>query len=184
MTTKLAVTALSIGVLACLVIAQSGNQNGNQSGKKETATEFDFSKVASKSPQRKDKVVMTDREWQKKLTQEQYLILRNKGTEPAFCGVNLGQKGEGTYYCVGCNQALFEANHKFNSGTGWPSFFRPIASDSIWLESDKSHGMVRTEVLCTKCDGHLGHVFDDGPAPTGLRFCINGKVLKFVPKKK
>lgn len=139
--------------------------------------------VSNTSPVRKDKVVLTDAQWQKKLTREQYEILRAKGTEPAFCGVNLDQKGEGTYYCVGCGLDLFFANSKFNSGTGWPSFYKPIDRDRIWFQTDRSYGMVRTEVNCARCDGHLGHVFNDGPAPTGLRFCMNGKVLKFVPKK-
>lgn len=139
--------------------------------------------VANSSPSRKDKVVLTETEWRKKLTPEQYDILRAKGTEPAFCGVNLDQKGEGTYYCVGCGLDLFVANTKFNSGTGWPSFYKPIDRDRIWIHTDRSYGMVRTEVNCARCDGHLGHVFNDGPAPTGLRFCMNGKVLKFVPKK-
>lgn len=139
--------------------------------------------IATTSPKRPDKVVLTDAEWKKKLTREQYEILRAKGTEPAFCGVNLDQKGQGTYYCVGCGLALFEANTKFESGTGWPSFYRPINTTNIWFFADRSFGMERTEVLCSRCDGHLGHAFDDGPKPTGLRFCMNGKVLKFVKKK-
>ena len=139
--------------------------------------------IATTSPKRPDKVVLTDAEWKKKLTKEQYEILRAKGTEPAFCGVNLDQKGQGTYYCVGCGLALFEANTKFESGTGWPSFYRPINTTNIWFFADRSFGMERTEVLCSRCDGHLGHAFDDGPKPTGLRFCMNGKVLKFVKKK-
>ena len=139
--------------------------------------------IATTSPKRADKVVLTDAEWKKKLTKEQYDILRAKGTEPAFCGVNLDQKGQGTYYCVGCGLALFEANTKFESGTGWPSFYRPINTTNIWFFADRSFGMERTEVLCSRCDGHLGHAFDDGPKPTGLRFCMNGKVLKFVKKK-
>ncbi len=139
--------------------------------------------IATSSPKRADKVVLTDAQWKKKLTKEQYEILRAKGTEPAFCGVNLNQKGQGTYYCVGCGLPLFEANTKFESGTGWPSFYRPINTTNIWFLIDKSFGMERTEVLCSRCDGHLGHAFDDGPKPTGVRFCMNGKVLKFVKKK-
>ena len=139
--------------------------------------------IATSSPKRPDKVVLSDAEWKKRLTKEQYEILRAKGTEPAFCGVNLDQKGEGTYYCVGCGLALFEHNTKFESGTGWPSFYRPINNTNIWFLVDKSFGMERTEVLCSRCDGHLGHAFDDGPKPTGLRFCMNGKVLRFVKKK-
>lgn len=140
--------------------------------------------IAYSSPKRADKVVLTDAEWKKKLTKEQYEILRAKGTEPAFCGVNLDQKGPGTYYCVGCGLPLFEAVTKFDSGTGWPSFYKPIDTKNIWFLVDKSYGWTRTEVLCARCDGHLGHVFDDGPKPTGLRYCMNGKVLKFVPQKK
>lgn len=139
--------------------------------------------IATTSPKRQDKVVHTDAEWRKLLTGEQYEILRAKGTEPAFCGVNLDQKGPGTYYCVGCGLALFEAETKFNSGTGWPSFYKPLDTKNIWFLVDRSYGWTRTEVLCARCDGHLGHVFDDGPKPTGLRYCMNGKVLKFVPKK-
>jgi methionine-R-sulfoxide reductase len=138
--------------------------------------------VANQSPKREDKVIKTDAEWKKILPREQYEILRAKGTEPAFCGVNLDQKGEGVYECVGCKLPLFEASHKYKSGTGWPSFFRPINKDNIWFHADYAYGMTRTEVLCSRCDGHLGHVFNDGPAPTGLRFCINGKILKFVSK--
>ena len=135
--------------------------------------------IATSSPQRPDKVVRTDAEWRKRLTAEQYRVLRNKGTEPAFCGVNLDQQGAGTYHCVGCDLPLFRASTKFNSKTGWPSFFEPVSNKNIWFKRDTSYGMLRTEVLCARCDGHLGHVFDDGPAPTGLRYCINGNILVF-----
>lgn len=135
------------------------------------------------SPQRKDKVVKTDQEWQKSLTPEQYKILRKSGTEPAFCGINLEHKGEGTYHCVGCDLPLFKATNKFNSGSGWPSFYEPFDVENVWYHTDRALGMVRTEILCARCDGHLGHVFDDGPPPTHLRYCINGTVLKFVAKK-
>ncbi|MEI8282004.1 MAG: peptide-methionine (R)-S-oxide reductase MsrB [Armatimonadota bacterium] len=139
--------------------------------------------IATTSPKRPDKVVLTDAEWKKKLTKEQYEILRAKGTEPAFCGVNLSQKDEGTYFCVGCGLPLFEHKTKFDSHTGWPSFYKPIDTKNIWFLVDKTYGMERTEVLCARCDGHLGHVFDDGPKPSGLRYCMNGKVLNFVKKK-
>ncbi len=135
------------------------------------------------SPKRKDKVIHTDEEWKKLLTPDQYKILRHAGTERAFCGVNLEFKGEGEYRCVGCDLPLFRATTKFDSGSGWPSFYDPIDKDNVWYRTDKEFGMVRTEILCSRCDGHLGHVFDDGPPPTNLRFCINGTVLKFVPKK-
>lgn len=136
--------------------------------------------VATSSPKRPDKVVLTNAEWKKKLTKEQYEILRAQGTEPAFCGVLLKEKGDGIYHCVGCNEPLFDSTTKFDSRTGWPSFYKPIKNSAIWLHVDKSFGMVRTEVLCAKCDGHLGHLFNDAPTPNGMRFCLNGKVLKFV----
>jgi peptide-methionine (R)-S-oxide reductase len=140
--------------------------------------------IATSSPQRKDKVVMTDKQWQAKLNKEHYEILRAKGTEPAFCGVNLDQKGEGVYHCVGCDLPLFVAEAKFNSGTGWPSFFQPFSKENVWFKIDRTYGMIRTEVLCSRCDGHLGHVFNDGPKPTGLRYCINGKIMQFKKTEK
>jgi methionine-R-sulfoxide reductase len=131
------------------------------------------------SPKREDKVILTDQEWRKKLTPEQYRILRRKGTEAAFCGVFHDHKVPGDYYCVGCDLKLFVSDHKFDSGTGWPSFFQPVSKDVIWTKPDYSYNMIRTEVLCSRCDGHLGHVFSDGPAPTRLRFCINSEILRF-----
>lgn len=136
-----------------------------------------------KSPKRKDKVVRSDAEWQKRLTPEQYRILRNKGTEAAFCGIFHDNKKTGIYSCVGCDLDLFRSDAKFDSGTGWPSFFQPAAKDAVWMKPDTSYGMVRTEVLCARCDGHLGHVFNDGPKPSGLRFCINSEILKFRETK-
>ena len=135
------------------------------------------------SPQRKDKLVLSEDEWKKKLTPEQYRILRGHGTEAAFCSPMNDVHKKGTFYCVGCGQALFKTDAKFTSGTGWPSFFQPATKDAVWTRVDNSYGMHRFEVLCSKCDGHLGHVFDDGPKPTNLRYCINGEVLKFVEAK-
>lgn len=141
--------------------------------------------VENKSPQRPDKVVKTDAEWKKQLTPEQYRILRNKGTEAAFCGGYLNVKEKGVFHCIGCDLPLFTTDSKFESGTGWPSFFQPVKRENVWLKSDLSYGMNRIEVLCSRCDGHLGHVFDDGPADkTGLRFCINSESLKFKKAKK
>jgi peptide methionine sulfoxide reductase msrA/msrB len=126
------------------------------------------------------KLVLSDDEWKKRLTAEQYRIGRNKGTEPAFCGGLLHNKVEGVYVCVGCNLPLFASNAKFDSGSGWPSFFQPIAKENVIEHVDRAYGMVRTEILCPRCDMHLGHVFDDGPRPTGLRYCLNSDVMKFV----
>lgn len=135
------------------------------------------------SPKRADKVVMTEEQWKKKLTPEQYAILRGHGTERAFCGKFYDNHKNGTYLCVGCGNPVFKSDAKFDSGTGWPSFFQPYAKDSVWTKTDRSYGMVRLEVLCSKCDGHLGHVFDDGPKPSGLRYCINSEVLTFEEAK-
>jgi len=140
--------------------------------------------IENKSPKRADKVVKTDAEWQKQLTPEQYRILRNKGTEAAFCGGLLDVKKPGTFYCVGCDLPLFVTDAKFESGTGWPSFFQPTKRENIWLKNDNSFGMHRIEVLCSRCDGHLGHLFDDGPKEkTGLRYCINSESMTFKPRK-
>ena len=129
------------------------------------------------------KLVLSDREWQERLSPDQYHVLRSKGTERPFCGTLLDNKMQGVYTCVGCGLPLFSSDSKFNSGTGWPSFFQPIAKENVAEHSDASHGMVRTEILCARCDGHLGHVFDDGPRPTGLRFCLNSESLKFTPSE-
>jgi methionine-R-sulfoxide reductase len=130
------------------------------------------------------KVVKTDAEWKKQLTPEQYVVARGKGTEPAFCGNLLDNKQHGVYSCVCCGLPLFSSDAKFNSGTGWPSFFQPVASENVIEHEDTAYGMVRTEILCARCDGHLGHVFEDGPRPTGLRFCVNSESLKFTPSTK
>ncbi len=126
-----------------------------------------------------DRLVLSDAEWRRRLTRDQYEILRTQRTEPAFSCPLWSEHREGTFYCGGCGAPLFSSRDKFDSGTGWTSFVRPIQPGRVAESRDESHGMVRTEVHCARCDGHLGHVFDDGPPPTGLRYCVNGFVLEF-----
>ncbi|MDG2196374.1 MAG: peptide-methionine (R)-S-oxide reductase MsrB [SAR324 cluster bacterium] len=128
-----------------------------------------------------EKVIKSEKEWRNQLTSEEFYVCRQKGTERAFTGTYNQYKKPGIYVCRCCGQLLFDANDKFDSGTGWPSFTQPIHPEVVATEVDRSHFMVRTEVLCARCDAHLGHVFEDGPAPTGLRFCMNSISLQHQP---
>jgi peptide-methionine (R)-S-oxide reductase len=129
-----------------------------------------------------DKLVLSDEEWRRRLSRDEYEVLRGHGTERAGSGCFLGTHEPGTYVCAGCGNPLFKAGEKFESGTGWPSFTRPITADAVAEYVDRSHGMERTEVRCGRCDGHLGHVFPDGPPPTGLRYCMNSVSMRHVPE--
>ncbi len=128
-----------------------------------------------------DKLILSDEEWKARLSPEEYQVLRKHGTERAFAGCFVGTKDKGTYVCAGCQNPLFRSGEKFESGTGWPSFTQPVGPDAVTEYEDTSYGMRRVEVRCARCDGHLGHVFPDGPPPTGLRYCLNSVAMRHVP---
>ena len=163
------VVALAAAALVSGASLASGAQGDSAKGKK--------------SRKAREKIVKTDEEWEKVLTPDQFRVMRRKGTEAPYTSPLNDEKGDGTFECAACGLPLFESRAKFNSGTGWPSFYAPLARENVREETDVSHGMRRTEVLCARCDAHLGHLFDDGPHPTGLRYCMNGVALKFVGKK-
>ena len=142
-----------------------------------------FNRAGKLSPVEQPKLALSDAQWRERLSPEQFRILRSSGTERPFCGTLLDNKKLGVYTCAGCGLPLFSSDAKFNSGTGWPSFFQPIAPGNVAEKPDQSHGMVRIEINCARCDGHLGHVFPDGPPPTRSRYCLNSESLKFTPSE-
>ncbi len=180
--TELLVAALAgLGLLAAAGWLAADEQRGQQeASEKKPAAEPE----AAEEGAMPEKITKTDAEWRAELSPEQYRVLRQQGTEPAFSGAYWNHHAEGIYRCAGCGLVLYSAADKFDSGTGWPSFTRAIEPGHLQRLDDRSYGMVRTELRCARCGGHLGHVFDDGPAPTGQRHCINSAALEFEPDER
>lgn len=186
---KLMIILIAVSVLAVAGFLISNGQESLTASKRTTAEQDSIKKVSTiqnknDGTNMEKKIIKSDEEWKKELTPEEYYVLREKGTERAFTGEFYENHEDGTYLCAACGNELFSSDTKYESGSGWPSYWAPLSEDNVEIETDRSHGMIRSEVKCSRCGSHLGHVFDDGPNPTGKRYCINSISLDFKKKDK